>query len=171
MGRGNSFREPRRNGFDDDNYTVREARGGGSRPNSFAGSASSQPEGPATEGTVKWFNADKGFGFVTLGNGGGDAFLHASVLQAAGRQSVLPGTKLRAHVGPGPKGPQVTRVLEVDESGASGEPARGDRSTARSGKREAVDPSTAVEINGTVMWFNADKGFGFIKADDGGKDV
>ena len=64
----------------------------------------SSPSGEQSEATVKWFKQDKGFGFVELANGKGDAFLHISVLQAAGREAVEPGTRLkvvkigRAHV-------------------------------------------------------------------------
>jgi cold shock protein len=169
MGRGNEYREPRRRGFDDDRYSARDTRGGGSRP--FPTSAPSTVEGPPTEATVKWFNPEKGFGFVTLSNGTGDAFLHISVLQAAGHESVLPGAKLHAHVGPGPKGPQVTRILAIDESSAIAEPPRRDRSSATRSKQAAFDPSTAVEVRGAVKWFNAEKGFGFVGADDGEKDV
>ena len=171
MGRGNNFREPRRRGFDDDTFSVRETRGGGGGARSFPPSAPSMAEGPPIEAVVKWFNPEKGFGFASLSNGTGDAFLHISVLQAAGRDSVLPGAKLRANVGPGPKGPQVTRIIEVDETGATAEPARRERSAAPRGKQSAVDPSTATEIRGAVKWFNADKGFGFVGADDGDKDV
>jgi CspA family cold shock protein len=169
MGRGNDFREPRRRGFDDDMFSVRDTRRGGSRPS--AGPPPSSAEGPVTEAVVKWFNPEKGFGFASLSNGTGDAFLHISVLQAAGREAVLPGAKLRAHIGPGPKGFQVTRIVEVDESGATAEPPRRERSSPSHGARTAPDPSTAVEIRGTVKWFNAEKGFGFVGVGDGDKDV
>ena len=76
------------------------------------------PTGPAVDATVKWFNAEKGFGFVELGDGSGDAFLHIGVLQNAGHDVVAPETKLRVQVGQGQKGRQVTAVLEVDASGA-----------------------------------------------------
>jgi cold shock protein len=168
MGRGNDFRAPRRRGFDDDIFSARDARDGGSRP---PGSPPSQAEGPPTEAVVKWFNPEKGFGFVTPTNGTGDAFLHVSVLQAAGRDAVLPGAKLRARVGPGPKGPQITRILEIDESGAAAEPPRREKSAPQFGTRAAADPSTAVEMQGTVKWFNVEKGFGFVGVDDGGRDV
>ena len=169
MGRGNEYREPRRRGFDDDVYSARKTRGSGSRP--FSIPVPSAAEGPLTEATVKWFNPEKGFGFVTLNNGTGDAFLHVSVLQAASRELVLPGAKLQAHVGPGPKGPQVTRILEIDESSATAERPRRDQSPAARGTRDTVDPAAAVEVHGTVKWFNAEKGFGFVGADDGEKDI
>ncbi|HEX4112952.1 MAG TPA: cold shock domain-containing protein [Stellaceae bacterium] len=169
MGRGNDFREPRRRGFDDDMFTVRESRGGGSRP--FPASAPSQAEGPVTEAVVKWFNPEKGFGFVSLSDGRGDAFLHIAVLQAAGHESILPGAKLRGHIGSGAKGFQVARIVEIDESGATAEPQRPKRSSPPHGKQAAPDPSTAVELRGTVKWFSVDKGFGFFDAGDGDKDV
>jgi cold shock protein len=169
MGRGNEFREPRRRGFDDDMFAVRDIRREG--PRSFPTSAPSEADGPPAEAVVKWFSPEKGFGFVTLSGGGGDAFLHIAVLQAAGHDSLLPGTKLRAQIGPGSKGLQVARILEIDVSTASTEPPRRERSTRPNDRRAAADTSQAVEIQGTVKWFNADKGFGFVGAADGDRDV
>ena len=83
------------------------------------------PTGPESSAVVKWFNAEKGFGFVELGEGGGDVFLHASVLARSGATSVNPGATLKVRVGQGQKGPQVTEVTEVDESTATAEPAGG----------------------------------------------
>ena len=79
--------------------------------------------GPESSAVVKWFNAEKGFGFVELGEGAGDVFLHASVLARTGATSVNPGATLKVRVGQGQKGPQVTEVIEVDESTASAAPA------------------------------------------------
>ena len=68
---------------------------------------------------VKWFKGDKGYGFVELANGQGDAFLHANALQRLRpRERVPTGAKLKVLVGAGAKGAQVTRVLEVDTSTA-----------------------------------------------------
>jgi CspA family cold shock protein len=133
-------------------------------------------EGPEVDAVVKWFNGQKGFGFVELGDGSGDAFLHVAVLQAAGKQSVSPGAKMRVATAQGPKGRQVARVIEVDESTAVEAPPRRDRPRADSGfargPRDASrDASAAVEMTGTVKWFNTEKGFGFIAPEGGGKDV
>jgi CspA family cold shock protein len=171
MGKTRDFRGPRRRGFDDDAFFPGD--GYQPRPSQPFGGGFSRPapvvDGPVVGATVKWFNPDKGFGFVALADGSGDAFLHVGVLQAAGRDSVAPGAKLQINVGQGQKGLQVTRVVEVDESTASG--AGAPRGSAPRGPRVAPDPSTAVEMTGTVKWFNGDKGFGFVAVNDGGKDV
>lgn len=131
-------------------------------------------EGPEVAATVKWFNGQKGFGFVELADGTGDAFLHVAVLQAAGRQSVLPGAKMRVATAQGPKGRQVARVIEVDESTAT-EPRRppreGGGGAGRGPRDLSRDLASAVEMTGIVKWFNTEKGFGFIAPEGGGKDV
>jgi len=141
--------------------------GGG--PDMMAPSSSA----PAVDAVVKWFKADKGFGFVELSNGTGDAFLHINALQSAGYDSVPPGAKLKVNVGTGMKGAQVTRVLEVDTAGAAERapqrPSFGDAPPRP--RRVAPDPSTAVSVTGKVKWFDDTKGFGFVQSNDGGKDV
>jgi CspA family cold shock protein len=129
------------------------------------------PVGPAIDGTVKWFNTEKGFGFVELADGSGDVFLHATVLEASGHQAVDEGARLSVQVGFGPKGRQIAAVLSVDAS-----PPAAPRVGARPSRgaptgRGRPDPSTAFEIEGAVKWFNADKGFGFVVCEDGEKDV
>jgi len=128
------------------------------------------PSGPTIDATVKWFNAEKGFGFVELGDGSGDAFLHIAVLEGAGHETVLPGSKLRVEIGQGQKGPQVTAVLEIDASSAAAPRPQRSPSPRAMSDREP-DPTTASNIEGTVKWFNADKGFGFVVSEDGEKDV
>ncbi|MCW5751020.1 MAG: cold shock domain-containing protein [Alphaproteobacteria bacterium] len=172
MGRGRDFRGPRKRGFDDDMYSPRDMyqpRPASTMPPRDFGPS---PDGPALDATVKWFNSEKGFGFAEMADGSGDVFLHVAVLQTTGHTSVSPGAKLKVNVGQGQKGRQVTRVIEVDESTATQEAPRprGGMGGPR-GPRMAPDPSTAVEMTGTVKWFNAEKGFGFVAADDQGKDV
>jgi len=75
---------------------------------------------------VKWFNAEKGFGFVELTDGSGEAFLHIRPVEAAGYSALDPGTTLVVRTGQGQKGPQVTEVISVDASTAQPEaPRRG----------------------------------------------
>lgn len=113
---------------------------------------------------VKWFNAVKGFGFVSPDDGGQDAFLHASVLSRAGVAEVPEGAEMICVIGPGPKGPQVLRILEV-KGGVSAPAGRHERPAFE------MPGGPETELVGTVKWFKTDKGFGFVLADDGEKDV
>ena len=160
-------RDKRRRGFDDDSFSPQDARDSReSRPYSAPSREGSSAQGPTLDGTVKMFNAEKGFGFVELADRSGDAFLHIGTLQAAGHEAPAPGTKLRVQVGQGQKGPQVTAVLELDSSTAGAV-----RPRAPAPRQNRPDPSTATEMVGKVKWFNAEKGFGFVQVEDGGKDV
>jgi cold shock protein len=163
--------------------------------------------GPPVDATVKWFNGDKGFGFVELSDGSGDAFLHVRSLEATGHTHLEAGTTLNVRVATGQKGPQVTDVMSVDTStadpsldqrgggggGGGGfgarppRPARGgfdrggydrggDRGSfggggGRGGYVHPAPTGPATEQEGTVKWYNTEKGFGFIMVSDGGKDV
>jgi len=127
--------------------------------------------GPTVEATVKWFNAEKGFGFAEIADGSGDAFLHVKAVQALGRESLAPGAKLSVQVGQGQKGRQITNILSIiSEGDGVPPPARAPRPPSQFGSR-GPDPSTATEMNGTVKWFNPAKGMGFVEVEDGGKDV
>lgn len=128
------------------------------------------PEGPVVDATVKWFNPEKGFGFAELADGSGDVFLHIATLQASGHQSVEPGTTMRVHVGQGQKGRQVTAVVEITGQGPVPQSAR-PRTFGSSRPIQRRTEGPAVEVQGKVKWFNPEKGFGFVVADDGGKDV
>ncbi|HEY1432863.1 MAG TPA: cold shock domain-containing protein [Stellaceae bacterium] len=101
-----SFREPRRRGFDGDVFSPRRPRGFGS-----PAPCRQMPAGPPTGATVKWFSPEKGFGFVVLDGGRGDAFLHASVLEQSGHDgaTLQPGVTLRVRVGQGQKRPASGR--------------------------------------------------------------
>ena len=118
MGKKGRERGSRRREFGDDTFEVRDTRESPRQPLRRTPREDTAPTGPAVDATVKWFNAEKGFGFVELGDGSGDAFLHIGVLQNAGHEIVAPEVKLRVQVGQGQKGRQVTSVLEVDASGA-----------------------------------------------------
>jgi len=164
--RDRDFRPRRRRDFADDDYQPPANNFG------YAPTRSPQfdrPSGPPVQATVKWYNPSKGFGFVELADGSGDAFLHVSVVERGGHQSVPPGATLEVRASPGQKGPQVTEILSVDTSTASQEPPRRPRPERPAYQPSADRPTT--EETGTVKWYNPIKGFGFIGPDQGGKDV
>jgi CspA family cold shock protein len=173
MGQKGRDRSQRRRGFDDEAEPAAPAYEGRSRQPFRAGPReNAAPSGPPIDAVVKWFNPDKGFGFCELADGSGDAFLHAAVLEAAGHATVDPGAKLSVQVGVGQKGRQVTAVLSVAAGSGTAAPRAGARPPPRaSSGRERPDPATATSIEGTVKWFNPDKGFGFVACEDGEKDV
>jgi cold shock protein len=184
MSRGRDFREPRRRDFGGDDFTKPGRDPFPSpMPDPRPGPRSS---GPEIDAVVKWFNPQKGFGFAELGDGSGDAFLHVRAVEAAGYRELEPGTRLTVRVAQGQKGPQVTEITSVDTStatpgGARGGPGGGS-GAGRGGpyqgqprrspyQSEPRDQGPAHEIAGTVKWYNPAKGFGFIAAEDQGKDV
>ncbi|KPI01917.1 MULTISPECIES: cold-shock protein [unclassified Streptomyces] len=64
-------------------------------------------------GTVKWFNSEKGFGFIQQDDGGPDVFVHFSAIQTTGFKELAEGQKVEYDVTQGPKGPQAERVVGI----------------------------------------------------------
>ena len=157
-------RRPQRRGFDDDNYSP--PANFGYAPGESSPRFEAAPLGPTVSATVKWYNPEKGFGFVQLPSGG-DAFLHVSVVERSGNSTVPPGATLEVRAAPGQKGMQITEILSVDASTALQEQPR----RPRPERPYQGSDQAAVEEIGTVKWYNPDKGFGFIVPDRGGKDI
>ncbi|MGY4394728.1 cold-shock protein [Streptomyces virginiae] len=64
-------------------------------------------------GTVKWFNSEKGFGFIQQDDGGPDVFVHFSAIQTAGFKELAEGAAVEYDVTQGPKGPQAEQVVPL----------------------------------------------------------
>ena len=161
--REQDFRHSRRRDFDADSYHP-QPRAFGSRPRLIEPRFET-PSGPPVHGVVKWFSPDKGFGFVELSDGSGDAFLHGSVLAQNGINAVQPGASVEVRVGPGHKGPHVTEVVRVESSTAVPMASR------QSSAPATTSNGPSVEETGKVKWFNAERGYGFISPNGGGRDV
>jgi CspA family cold shock protein len=65
------------------------------------------------QGTVKWFNSEKGFGFIAPDGGAEDVFVHYSEIQGGGFRSLEENQRVEFQVGQGPKGPQATAVTAI----------------------------------------------------------
>jgi cold shock protein len=66
------------------------------------------------QGTVKWFNAEKGFGFISPDGGDADVFVHHSQIQTNGYRSLDENQRVEFEVTQGPKGPQAEQVRPVE---------------------------------------------------------
>ena len=65
------------------------------------------------QGTVKWFNAEKGFGFISNDNGGEDVFVHFSAIQTSGYRQLEEGQKVTFATEPAPRGNRGLRAVNV----------------------------------------------------------
>ena len=90
------------------------------------------------QGTVKWFNAEKGFGFIAQEDGGDDVFVHYSAIQSQGYKSLDENQKVEFDVTQGPKGPQAENVrrplIAPDQSLGRGPVPRRDGASSRLGR-------------------------------------
>ena len=66
-----------------------------------------------TQGTVKWFNAEKGFGFIAPDGGGADVFVHHTAIQTQGFRTLDENQRVSFDIVQGPKGPQASNVSKL----------------------------------------------------------
>lgn len=136
-------------------------------------------------GTVKWYDPDKGIGFVSREDGGSDLFLHHSVV---GMESLAEGDRLTFSVGYGLKGERAEEIRVIERSGNPAR-VRAPREFGNSnadgygasrsyggyresnGRTPAQDPSTLPQLEGTVRRFDTERGFGFISTTGAAEDV
>jgi len=84
--------------------------GGGGGPRPFRGGGGRESSGPMGGGHVKFFNEQKGFGFVVPESGGADVYVHASALRRSGVSTLMPEQKVRFSTRQGMKGIEVDRI-------------------------------------------------------------
>lgn len=142
--------------------------GGGPRSGGGGGGGFGGPRGGgmpaqvvgAGKGTVKFFNSQKGFGFISREDGGEDVFVHISAVERAGLEGLAEGQQLQFNlVDRGGKISAADLQVVGDVIAVAAKPAAPQRQL------------TGEKATGTVKFFNAMKGFGFITRDDGQPDA
>lgn len=115
-------------------------------------------------GTIKWFDASRGHGFVAVDNGSGDALLHFTVLEAAGYLTAYEGARVHCQARWRQKGMLVSRIISMDESTAI--------------FPEQRSPQTHVIVSAESEWeramvkeFYRTRGFGFLITGEGLPDI
>ena len=124
-------------------------------------------------GTVKFFNEQKGYGFITPDTGGGDAFVHISAVERAGMVTLRQNQRVSYELEQDRRSGKMSagQIEVLGEAPAAQRRAPPQRSSFGGGNDEPRSVSTGGAGSGVVKWFNTTKGFGFIQPDGGGADV
>lgn len=124
-------------------------------------------------GTMKWFDATRGFGFLVSDQVQGDVLVHFSVLKEHDRRSLPEGAIVECLVAEQERGLQARRILSIDVSRA----VTPDSGRGRGSAADRVDPAALLDDAGAfepvrVKWFNRLKGYGFlVREEDDSEDI
>jgi CspA family cold shock protein len=124
-------------------------------------------------GTMKWFDATRGFGFLVSDQAKGDVLVHFSVLKEHDRRSLPEGAIVECLVAEQARGLQARKILSIDLTHA----IVPDTTRSRSAPADRVDPAALIDDAGEfesvrVKWFNRLKGYGFLVREvDDGQDI
>ena len=123
-------------------------------------------------GTVKWFDATRGFGFIVSEQAKGDILVHFSVLKEHDRRSLPEGALVECLVVEQERGLQARKILAIDLSQA----VVPELARPASGNASRTDPTSLLDEAGSfepvrVKWFNRLKGYGFLVRGDESQDI
>lgn len=116
---------------------------------------------------VKWYNPEKGYGFLIREDHPGDIMIHFSTLDLVGCPYVKEGDQITCDISQGKSGLQVIRVIDVK----FGSPETRSLATFFKTRAPLCDPKELEEISGKVKWYSSTKGYGFIFPDSGGSEI
>jgi CspA family cold shock protein len=146
-------------------------------PAPFAGGGEGVPDDEEglvkIRGTMKWFDATRGFGFLVSDEADGDVLVHFSVLKEHDRRSLPEGAVVECLICEQERGLQARRILSIDLSNA----IIPDLTRTPAGRAERIDPSSLIDNAGDfepvrVKWFNRLKGYGFVvREEDESQDI
>ena len=129
--------------------------------------------GRAVRAVVKWFHADKGYGFLEREDGSGNLFCHLTAVRASGRDTLPQGAAVTCETVQGDRGLQVSQILSVEPPAPEHGPVDRGRfvDTRYPDPQAGAPPSAVMEMPGTVKFFDPARGFGFVVPDEGGREV
>src|SRR5690348_1094444 len=117
-------------------------------------------------GSIKWFDMNKGYGFIKPSNGlEGDVLLHQTCVRQSGFKAAYEGARVVCEAVQGPRGLQARRLISLDNSTASPSATSMQRAA-----RFAAEPKGAP-FDATVKWFNRGKGYGFVSRGPNTPDI
>jgi CspA family cold shock protein len=168
--RGGRGRDKRDDFFGGGGETFTDQGGGFQERGGYGGGGGGMPPQVVGEGkgVVKFFNPQKGFGFVVRDDGGEDVFVHISAVEQAGLTDLADGQPLEFTLVDRGGRISATNLRIEGEPMAVERSGGGDRAGGAGGPQRQL---TGEKASGTVKFFNAMKGFGFIQRDDGQPDA